>query len=93
MFQFVLSDVNSGVNWHRSKRFLDIIGGDTLPFLNFDVLTLFLKVPGVFDKVGVCPVRGLRILSSSFATSYVNAPLLDTMGLKRMYCLWILGNP
>ena len=41
----------------------------------------------------VFPIRGFKILASSLATPYVTEPWLDTMGLRGMFFLWILGSP
>ena len=39
------------------------------------------------------PTKGLRILVSSVATPSVTDLLLDTIGLRGMSVLWILGSP
>ena len=39
------------------------------------------------------PVRGFKILASSFVTPYVTELLLDTIGLSGLFFLWILGSP
>ena len=41
----------------------------------------------------VLPVRVLRILVNSLATSYVTEPLLETMGPRRVFFLCIFGSP
>ena len=42
---------------------------------------------------GDWPTRGLMMYESSLATPYVMDPLLETMGLREVPVLWILGRP
>ena len=39
------------------------------------------------------PISGLMILANSLATPYETEPMLDTMGLRGMFFLCILGSP
>ena len=41
----------------------------------------------------VLEVTGFRILANSLATTYVTEPLLETMGLRGLFFLYILGSP
>ena len=46
----------------------------------------------ISDMVGKPAIRGQRMFAISVATSYVIEPLLDTMGLRGVPVLWILGK-
>ena len=39
-----------------------------------------------------CPTCGLRILASPFATQYVTAPMLETMGLREVVLFMDFGQ-
>ena len=41
----------------------------------------------------VIPTSGFRILANSLAVLYVTVPVLETMGLRGIPGLWILGSP
>ena len=42
---------------------------------------------------GDLPTKGFRILASFVATPLVTDPQLDTIGLREVSGLWILGRP
>ena len=56
-------------------------------------LTCSTKSWVLFMCWGDMPTNAFKILASSFATPYVTDPQLDTIGLRRVSSLLILGRP
>ena len=56
-------------------------------------LTLLTKSLVLYMWCGDLPTNGFSTLARTLATPYVTDPLLDTMGLREVPVLWILGNP
>ena len=65
----------------------------TSPGCSFLSCSCWMKCWVFLRWCGDWPTSGLMICESSFATPYVIDPLLDTMGLRGVPVLWILGRP
>ena len=71
---------------------LDIIWCYNLTWLQLYLLDVLHKMLGVF-KVVWRLTKGQRMFASSLDTPYVMDPLLDTVGLRRVQTLCMLGRP
>ena len=82
------------LNWTRCKEHLYIKGCDGFRWFQPFALEQLNEVLGVLEVMWGLAYKGIDDAWESYlATPYVMDPLLETMNLRGVPALWILGRP
>ena len=81
------------LNWNRSEEGFYIKGCDGFPWFQPFDLELLDEMLGIFEVVWGLAYKWFDDVGQLLGNTISDGPLLETMGLRGVPVLWILGRP